>query len=140
MKPLISLVTLGTSDLPRARKFYETLGFRLSSASQEAVSFFQLNNIVLGLFGRESLAQDAMVSAEGSGFENITIAINVGSKEEVNTALAEAQAAGGRITKPAQDVFWGGYNGYFADPDGHLWEIAWNPFFKQNEDGTVELP
>jgi predicted lactoylglutathione lyase len=140
MKPVISLLTLGVSDLARSRAFYETLGFRLSSASQDAVAFFQLNNIVLGLFGREALAEDAMVSAQGSGFEGVTLAINVSSKEEVDSALNEAVAAGARITKPAQDVFWGGYNGYFADPDGHLWEVAWNPFFEQNEDGTVKLP
>lgn len=140
MKSAISLITLGVKDLPRARSFYEALGFIASSASQETVCFLQLNNIVLGLYPRHLLAEDAQVSPEGKGFEGIVLAQNVPDKKDVAVVLAEAEAAGGSIVKPAQDVFWGGHSGYFADPDGHLWEIAWNPFFELKEDGTVTLP
>ena len=140
MKPVISLITLGVDNLERSREFYAALGFRISSASQESVCFMQLNNIALSLFPRHLLAQDAMVSEKGSGFKGLTLAQNLESKEAVDRALAEARKAGAEIVKPAQDVFWGGYNGYFADPDGHLWEVAWNPFFPLEEDGTIRLP
>jgi uncharacterized protein len=140
MRPSISLLTLGVRDLSRARGFYQKLGWELSSASNESVCFFRGNNIVLALFGWDALAEDAMVPAEGQGFRGVTLAQNVGSKAEVERVLAEAKAAGADIVKPAQDVFWGGYNGYFKDPDGHLWEVAWNPGFPLNEDGTVVVP
>lgn len=140
MEPRVSLITLGVADLARARTFYEKLGFRASSASQGDVVFFQAGALALSLYPRESLAEDAQVGAEGSGFAGLTLAHNVRSKGEVAAVLAEAERAGGRILKPAQDVFWGGHSGYFADPDGHLWEVAWNPFFELAPDGALKLP
>lgn len=137
----INIVTLGVSDLQRARKFYEEgLGWKASSASQDTIVFFQLGGIVLALYPRGLLADDATVLADGSGFRGITLAHNARAKEDVAGILKIAEAAGGKIVKPAQDVFWGGHSGYFADPDGHLWEVAWNPHFKLNQRGEVELP
>ena len=130
MEPRLSLVTLGVSDLPRSRKFYaEGLGLPLRPQSTEDVAFFGLHGVWLALFSREALAADAGVSANGSGFQGFTLAHNVRSKAEVHEVLAQAEAAGARIVKPAADVFWGGYTAYFADPDGVLWEVAYNPHF-----------
>lgn len=128
MKPRISMITLGVDDIERAVTFYEKgLGFpRIESPP--TVAFFALNGSWLGLYGREALAEDAMVSAEGSGFNSFALAHNVGSEAEVDALLAQAVAAGATLMKPGQKVFWGGYSGYFKDPDGHLWEIAHNPF------------
>ena len=142
IRPIISLVTLGVRDLAHARQFYETgLGWKASSTSNENVVFFQLaGGMALGLFSRKSLAEDAHISDVGSGFGGIALAQNQGSKAEVDRVIAAAVAAGGTLLKAAQDVFWGGYSGYFADPDGHPWEIAWNPFFPLTEDGGIILP
>jgi catechol 2,3-dioxygenase-like lactoylglutathione lyase family enzyme len=140
MEPRVSLITLGVADLARARAFYEKLGFRASAASQGDVVFFQAGALALSLYPRESLAEDAQVAAVGSGFAGLTLAHNVRAKEDVAAVLAEAERAGGRILKPAQDVFWGGHSGYFTDPDGHLWEVAWNPFFELAADGALKLP
>ncbi|MCZ7582661.1 MAG: VOC family protein [Deltaproteobacteria bacterium] len=141
MKPYITMVTLGVTDLERSRKFYcEGLGWTASSASQEAVVFIQAGRVVLGLFSRESLAEDADVSAEGSGFRGITLAHNVGSREEVDAVFDDVRRARATIVKEPQEVFWGGYSGYFADPDGHLWEVAHNPFWPLGDDGSVTLP
>ncbi|KAF7599798.1 MAG: glyoxalase [Candidatus Dactylopiibacterium carminicum] len=129
MEPRISLVTLGVEDLPRARNFYLRLGFPLQSQSNENVAFFALHGLWLSLYGRESLAEDVGCPAEGRGFRGITLAHNVRTREEVAQVLAEAEAAGGKVVKPAQDVFWGGHSGYFSDPDGFFWEVAWNPHF-----------
>lgn len=129
MEARLSLVTLGVADLARARAFYLALGLPLRPESQDSVAFFQLHGLWLSLYAREALAEDVGCDAAGSGFRGITLAHNVRSKEEVARVLKEAEAAGGRIVKPAQDVFWGGHSGYFADPDGHLWEVAYNPFF-----------
>lgn len=127
MKPRISMITLGVTDLPRAINFYEQgLGLPKMDSSPE-VAFFTLHGSWLGLFGREALAQDAGVPAEGSGFSGVTLAHNVASEAEVEAVLAQAIAAGARLVKPGQPTAWGGYAGYFADPDGHLWEVAWNP-------------
>ena len=137
----LNIVTLGVSDLENARQFYENgLGWKASSASQGDIVFFQLGGIVLALYPRDLLADDANVKETGSGFKGITLAQNVHEKEEVSEVLKIAEAAGGKIVKPAQDVFWGGHSGYFADLDGHLWEVAWNPHFKLNRRGEVELP
>ena len=133
------MVTLGVADVPRARQFYEKLGWRAHPSSDANVAFFQANGMVFALFGREALAHDAHVPL-GSGFGGITLAYNVPAKAEVQPMLDAAQRAGGRIVKPAQDVFWGGHSGYFADLDGHLWEVAWNPIWGLNADGTVTLP
>jgi uncharacterized protein len=142
MDPRITLITLGVRDLPRARRFYgQGLGWRESGAGNDSVAFFQLGGgLALGLFGRASLAEDAHLADVGSGFGGITIAQNQRSKAEVDAVLAAAVAAGGTLLKAAEDVFWGGYSGYFADPDGHPWEIAWNPFFPMDAAGGLALP
>lgn len=137
----LSFVTLGVGDVTKARRFYESMGLRASSASQEGeVAFFQLGNIVLALFGRADLAKDAGVGDTPPGFSGVALAWNVASEGEVDAALALAAASGGRIVKPGQKAFWGGYSGYFADLDGHLWEVAFNPFFPLDAGGRVSLP
>jgi uncharacterized protein len=141
MEPRISFITLGVSDIERSLKFYrDGLGFPLSSASKDDVAFFKTGGIVLALYPSDKLAEDAKVPPEGSGFRSVTLAHNVRRKEEVSEVLALAAAAGANITKPAQDTFWGGHGGYFSDPDGHLWEVVWNPFFPFAEDGRVLVP
>lgn len=139
MKPHI--ITLGYMDLERSRNFYEKgLGFKASSASQGDVVFYRTSGIVLALYPRTLLAKDAAVSPRGKGFEGITLAYNVRKKEDVEKVLRLAKKSGGRILKQARDVFWGGHNGYFADPNGHMWEVAWNPFFKFDRNGNLKLP
>lgn len=129
MKPRISMITLGVKDLEKSVKFYEEgLGFPRME-SPPTVAFFTLNGSWLGLYGRESLAEDAMVSPEGSGFSGFTLAHNLNSEAEVDQVIQQALNAGATLTKAAQKTFWGGYSGYFKDPDGYLWEIAHNPFF-----------
>lgn len=130
MKPRISMITLAVRDLATAVRFYEQgLGFPRMESPPE-VAFFTLNGSWLGLYGRESLAEDAEVSAEGEGFEGFTLAHNVDSEQEVDAVVAQALAAGATLAKKPQKVFWGGYSGYFRDPDGHLWEVAHNPLFQ----------
>jgi len=140
MEARISLVTLGVADIGRARRFYETLGWRAAGPSNEHVAFFQLGGMALSLYPRGLLAQDAHLPPEGSGFGGVSLGHNVRAREQVDALLVEAEAAGGTILKAAEDVFWGGYSGYFADPDGHPWEIAWNPHFPLQDDGTILLP
>ena len=141
MNPRINIVTLGVKDVARSRSFYERLGLRASSsASNPQIAFFDLGGMVLALYGRNALAEDVGADKPGDGFTSTTLAQNLESKEAVNLAMQEAKAAGGRIVKPAQDTFWGGYSGYFADPDGHHWEIAWNPQFPLDEHGRIKLP
>ena len=132
MEPTISLVTLGVDDLETSIRFYrDGLGLPMEPREEGAdIAFFRLDGSWLSLYPREKLAADATVPAEGSGFSGITIAHNVDSKDEVETILNRAVSAGGRLVKPAQDVFWGGYSGYFADPDDHLWEVAFPPLEK----------
>lgn len=126
----LSLVTLGVRDLARARRFYEEgLGLPVMPQSNDDVVFFGLRGVWLGLWSQESLAEDAGVAVQESGFRGITLAHNVRTKQEVDAVMAQAARAGATITRPVQDVFWGGYTGYFADPDGHLWEVAYNPRF-----------
>ncbi|GHB94542.1 VOC family protein [Cerasicoccus arenae] len=128
MKPRISMITLGVRDLAKSITFYEKgLGLPKMESPPE-VAFFTLNGSWLGLYGRDALAEDAKQSAEGSGFEGFALAHNLASEAEVDALMQEAQSAGATIVKEAQKVFWGGYSGYFKDPDGHLWEIAHNPF------------
>lgn len=129
MKPRISMITLGVRDLPASVKFYQQgLGFPRMESPPE-VAFFTLNGSWLRLYGREALAEDATVPAQGQGFEAFTLAHNVASEAEVDEVMRQAVAAGAVMVKPPQKVFWGGYSGYFKDPDGHLWEIAHNPLF-----------
>jgi uncharacterized protein len=140
MEQRLSIVTLGVADLQRSREFYERLGWRRSMAKAEGVVFFQAGGMVLALYPRRDLAKDANVAAEGQGFNGISLAYNARNRGEVDSVLAEAQAAGAKLMKPAMDAFWGGYSGYFADPDGFLWEVAWNPFFPIAEDGSIQIP
>jgi uncharacterized protein len=139
MKQRLSLITLGVADVPRSRRFYEALGWRASGASQEEVTFVQLGGIALALWGRAALAGDASVT-DDRGFAGVALADNARTREAVDAILAEARAAGESILKPAQPTPWGGYAGYFADPDGHLWEVAWNPKFALHADGSIRLP
>jgi catechol 2,3-dioxygenase-like lactoylglutathione lyase family enzyme len=139
MEPRLSLVTLGVSDVARARAFYEALGFKASRASQESVTFLDAGGVVLALYGRGPLAEDATVADSAPGFSGVALAHNARSEADVEAVLTEAVAAGAKLVKPATKVFWGGYSGYFADPDGHLWEVAYNPYFKLGPDGRVEL-
>lgn len=140
LPPHLSLVTLGVTDLARARSFYEALGFAAAGFENDSVVFFQLSGTALALFGRDALAADANVSAAGSGFRAVTIAINVGSPADVEAALAHAVASGATLVKPAECAAWGGYSGYFADPDGHLWEVAHNPHWPNDANGHMKLP
>lgn len=140
MDQRISLITLGVSDVQASAAFYERLDWKRSSQSQDAVVFFNAGGVVFGLYGREALAEDAGIPADGNGFRGVSLAHNLGSPEEVDAALAEASKAGAKIVKPAVKSFWGGYSGYFADPDGHLWEVAHNPFWPLDEAGKVLLP
>jgi len=129
MKPRINMITLGVSDMERAVQFYEK-GLGLPRMPFEGgAAFFMLNGAWLSLYPWDALAEDATVAATGTGFRGTTLAQVVSSKEEVLNVLDQAVRSGGQLVKKAQDVFWGGYSGYFADPDGHLWEVAWNPHF-----------
>jgi len=140
MEPRVSLITLGVADLARSRAFYEKLGFKASSIGGGEVFFFQAGSIGLVVWSRDELAVDAGVSVDGSGFRGIAIAHNVREKDEVDAVIAEAVGAGGAIAKAAHDASWGGRSGYFADPDGHLWEVAWNPHFPLAADGALSIP
>ena len=141
MQPNLSLVTLGIADLKASIAFFEeAFGWKPSSASQDDVAFFQLHGIAFALWSRESLAEDAGVDSTDDSFGAITLALNMPSEKEVDDVFIRVEKAGGKITKPAQKVFWGGYSGYFADLDGHLWEVAYNPFWEMSADGIVALP
>lgn len=129
MKPRISMITLGVRNLDKAIKFYEEgLGFPRME-SPPTVAFFTLNGTWLGLYSWDALAEDAQVSAKGEGFSGFSLAHNVATEQEVDSVINQAIAAGGKLVKSPQKVFWGGYSGYFADLDGHLWEVAHNPLF-----------
>jgi len=137
----ITLITLCVADIAKSNRFYEALGFvRSNKASQDDVSFFRAGGIVLALWGREAQIEDANASGVWTGNGGIVVAQNVASESDVDAVMAKAAAAGARLLKPAGKTFWGGYNGYFADPDGHIWEIAHNPYWTLKEDGTLDLP
>ncbi len=136
----MSLITLGVADVAAATEFYERFGLRKSSASQDSVSFFQLGSLVLALFGRDDLTKDGNTASVWSGNGGITLAQTLRSEAEVDRLMAHAENIGATILKSPQRAFWGGYHGYFADLDGHVWEIAYNPFFNLDEAGTVILP
>ncbi|WP_114578344.1 VOC family protein [Saliphagus sp. LR7] len=126
MDPNISLITLGVEELDRAIRFYrDDLGFPIQDREDDSeVAFFPLEGTWLSLYPRALLAEDATVSDDGTGFSGVTLAHNVSTTDEVDAILEQAERAGGRLVKPAAGTFWGGYSGYFADPDGHLWEVA----------------
>ena len=138
MEQRVSLVTLGVRDLARARAFYEALGWTTGAGPEDDVVFFQAGGMVVSLWGREQLAEDSGV-ADAGGWGGVTLAHNVGSPDEVDAVMREAEAAGATITRPAAATFWGGYSGAFADPEGHAWEIAHNPHWTLVEDGSIRL-
>jgi catechol 2,3-dioxygenase-like lactoylglutathione lyase family enzyme len=141
VEPRISLITLGVRDLPRAVAFYrDGLGWPMSSVSGEEVAFFRTSGAVFALWLRNRLVEDAGLEADGSGFGGIALAYNARSMEEVDAVLEQAVAAGATMTKRATSTEWGGYNGYFTDPDGYLWEVAWNPGFPLGPDGALQIP
>ena len=140
MEQRISVITLGVKDLERSREFYEALGWRRSLRDVQGIVWFQTGGMALALYPRVNLAVDAGVAPDGQGFAGITLAWNARSPEEVDAAMRSAEAAGAKIVKRAEEAFWGGYSGYFADPDGFVWEVAFNPAFGVMEDGSLRLP
>ncbi|MEU5722678.1 VOC family protein [Micromonospora sp. NPDC047738] len=139
MEQRVNIVTLGVADLARARTFYERLGWR-GQEVQETV-FFQAGALVVVLWGRDKLAEDAGLTDRGAdGFGGLGLAQNVRSRAEVDEILHQAAEAGATVTRPARETFYGGYAGYFTDPDGHAWEIAWNPGFALGPDGSLTVP
>lgn len=139
MRQKITMITLGVADIQRSRSFYEGLGWTASPKSMEDLILFDLGGMLVALYPRHELAADMGVPAEGQGFTGITLSQNTFNKAEVDAVLADAARLGGRVVKPAQEVFWGGYSGYFSDPDGHMVEVAYNPFWPLNEVGDVVL-
>jgi catechol 2,3-dioxygenase-like lactoylglutathione lyase family enzyme len=138
-KPNLSIVTLGVHDLARSTRFCEAMGWKALQPASEGVAFFELNGVILALFPRAELAKDAGVEDSEPGFSGISLACNVGSEEEADEALAHAASCGATLVKSAHKVFWGGYSGYFADPEGHLWEVAYNPFGQFDERGQFRM-
>lgn len=137
----ISIITLGVKDLKRSVEFYERLGWERGLKELTDIAFFQCPGVVFGLYPLEKLAEDVGVPFDPpSGTRSVTIAYNGRAREDVDQVLTQAVAAGGTLLKPAQEAFWGGYSGYFADPDGHYWEVAYNPGLEIAIDGSVRLP
>lgn len=140
MRPVLTLLTLGVTDLPRARRFYGELGWRESSQSTDEVAFLHGTGTHLALWSRAELAADSGVVDDRGGWGGITPAHNVGSPDEVDALLAHVAAAGGTVVRAGAPTAWGGYSGVFADPDDHRWEIAHNPFWSLDDDGRAQLP
>lgn len=138
MEQRLSLVTLGVTDLARARAFYEALGWSTGAAPADDIVFFQTGGMIVGLWGRDELAGDSGVEDNG-GWGGVTLAHNVRSPAEVDAVIDEARAAGARIAREGAETFWGGYSGVFVDPDGHPWEVAHNPFWTIADDGSTRL-
>ncbi|MCC6948117.1 MAG: VOC family protein [Bradyrhizobiaceae bacterium] len=136
----LHLVTLGVEDIERAARFYETLGMKRRVRNANGVAFFDAGGTIVSLYGRDDLARDAGLDSTAAGSGSLTLAFNVDSESAVDEALDAAAKAGGKILKPGYRVFWGGYIGYFADPDGHVWEVAHNPQFPFDEHGRLALP
>lgn len=140
MEQRVSLVSFAVADLDRSIAFYEKLGWTRSFKAAEGIAFFQIGGLAFSLYPRDKMARDIGIPEDGSGFEGFALAHNTRTRDEVDAVLKEAERAGGRIVREASDQFWGGYAGCFADLDGHLWEVAWNPHFPIAEDGSISLP
>ena len=139
MEQRISMISMGVNDLQVTKGFYNALGWQVANEGQgEEIVAYNLPGIVLALYPWDKLAEDATVTPERSGYSSMTIAYNVKNEAEVDAMLTAAQSAGGKIVKPAEKVFWGGYSGYFADPDDHLWEVAYNPFSPLGDNGEFQ--
>ncbi len=139
MKQHLHIITLGVRNFEKSKKFYaETLGWK-PSGTQDDIAFFQAGGVVLAIYPREKLAEDALVTPEGSGFSGITLAHNAGSESEVDEIIKDLKSKGVKIIKEPQKVFWGGYSSYFADPDDYRWEVAFNPFSSFDESGNLKL-
>ncbi|SIT52804.1 Glyoxalase/bleomycin resistance protein/dioxygenase [Mesorhizobium prunaredense] len=139
MEPRISIITIAVDDLERATRFYEAMGLTRHAGITDGVAFFQMGGVILGLFSRESAEADSGITF-GTAPSAIYLAYNTRSDAEVDDVLTMAEKAGGRIVKPAGRAFWGGWYGYFADTEGHVWEVAHNPAFPIAEDGSISLP
>jgi hypothetical protein len=139
MDQRVSAITLGVADLGRSRAFYESLGWSSASKPEEGVVFFQAGGMVLALWGRDDLAEDSKVTDNG-GWGGMALAYNVRSPAEVDGMIEEARKAGATISREPGETFWGGYNAVFVDLDGHVWEVAHNPFWTLNDDGSISLP
>jgi predicted lactoylglutathione lyase len=139
MEQRVTLITLGVADVEGSKAFYERLGWRVGLDVQDTV-FFQAGDLVVTLWGRDKLAEDSGVDDDGGGWGGVTIAHNVRSRDEVDAVIREARSAGARITREPGETFYGGYAGVFADPDGHTWEVAFNPGFPLTETGSIRLP
>ena len=138
MEQRLTIVGLGVENLEVSAHFYENiLGWKRADSSTDSIVFIQLNGILLSLYPREKLAEDAEVDAAGSGFKGFSLAYNTRSKEEVDLIFNDLESKGVEIIKNPEEVFWGGYSGYISDPDGNLWEIAWNPFLPLDDDGNT---
>ncbi len=136
----VTIVTLGVEDLVAATAFYQRLGFvKSESASQATISFFKAGAVVLSLYPRDAVAEDIGIESTGISPGSVTLAQNLESEADVDAFMAHAVGVGAKLLKPAQKAFWGGYSGYFADPDGHVWEVAFNPFLPLREDGSPVL-
>ena len=141
MTPRLNFVTLGVTDVVRSKAFYHRLGLTEHAMSNDNVGFFDINGVVLGIFGHDALAHDAKMEATPPPpFRGVSLAWNANSPDEVDAILTHAVAAGARLIKAGEKVFWGGYSGYFSDPDGHLWEVAHNPFVTIDANGHIILP
>lgn len=140
MTQRVSLITLGVADIAASRAFYARLGWQEHPMSNADVAFYQIHGAVFGLYGRAALAKDQGRTEADLGTGAMSLAQNFTTEAEVDAAFAEALAAGGKALKAPEKVFWGGYSGYWADPDGHVWEISMNPFWPLAEDGSLQLP
>lgn len=140
MRPNLTVVTLGVKDFERSLGFYKDgLGWPTSATKEDKIAFFDLKGVIIALYGRESLAEDALVDPDGNGFSGVTLAHNATSEREVDEVFTQIAEIHARIIKKPQKTSWGGYSGYFADPDGHLWEVVYNPYWKIDRKGNVVL-
>ncbi len=138
MEQRLTIVGLGVNDLKVSSKFYEEkFGWKKMKSSNDGITFFQLNGILLSLYPKDKLAEDANVNPEGNGFKGFSLAFNTRTKEEVDDLIEALEAKGVKIIKRPEDVFWGGYSSYIADPDENLWEIAFNPYLLLDENGNA---